>query len=539
MTERHYRYIKDGMDMHYYIMLPDNYDINKKYPLVVNLHGAGTYGMKPEDMPIDSPEMKYYRLRKPECVMLVPLSNFETWSSQQRNLKHLIDVVIDKFNIDVNRVSICGGSMGGFGTWDMITEYPDFFAAASPFCGGGMAWATSRIKDLPIRIYHGDDDALVIPERSIEMFNALKAHNPENGDITLTLIPGAGHNAWEPAYKDGVLEWLISKSRRTFDVYASGCAENSGIYRYKLTDGKLSFVEKYDIDDVMYMKIKRSKLYALLKTPYSCGEGGVLTYDVHKSRLVNKSAIQPAFGKATCHLDVDADMNVYLVNYVDGNVAKINAKTGVTEMSYHKGDGINKPRQDKEHTHQVCFTPDNKYFTVCDLGTDKIHIYNKELTEISYVDAVPGSGPRHIIFNENGKYAYCINELDNTVTVYEYDDGSLTRLDSYDMLPFGYDGLTTAAAIRINGKYLYASTRGHDSITRFEISSDGSTLKYVDNVSCEGKRPRDINISPDGKSLISANEGGNITLFDIENDGSLKYTDTQFELPGALCVIFA
>ena len=96
MNERHYRYIKDGMDIHYYIMLPDNYDINKKYPLIVNLHGAGTYGIKPEDMPIDSPEMKYYRLRKPECVMLVPLSSFETWSSQQRNLKHLIDVVIDK-----------------------------------------------------------------------------------------------------------------------------------------------------------------------------------------------------------------------------------------------------------------------------------------------------------------------------------------------------------------------------------------------------------------------------------------------------------
>lgn len=537
--ERRYRYIKNGMDIVYYIYTPENYDRTKKYPLIVALHGAGTYGSDPTVLET-SPQANAYRSQKPECVMLQPFSPYETWSSQQRNLKTLIDIVCDKYNIDTDRVSICGGSMGGFGTWDMITENPDFFSAAAPICGGGMGWQAPRIGNMPIRIYHGDKDGTVIPERSVEMFNALKAVNPENDEITLTLLENVEHNAWDYAYADDehLFDWLISKKRRAYDVYVSG--EKSGISRYRLENGKMTFVETYPCDGVMYMQIKRGKLYAILRNLLTPLEGGVLTLDINKSRLVNPSAVTPAYGKATCHLIVDNDENVYMVNYLTGNVVKVNPSNGTAMLSYHKGDSVNKPRQDKEHTHQLCFTPDGKYITVCDLGTDTIHIYDLDLVEVSTASAAAGSGPRHIVFSDCGKYAYCINELSNTVTVYEYSDGTLSRLDSYDMLPFGHDGLTTAAAIRICGKYLYTSTRGHDSISRFEITDGGKTLKYIDNTSVEGLRPRDFNISPDGKSLICANEGGegSVTLFDINSDGSLTYTGTHFTQAGALCVIF-
>lgn len=525
------------MDIQYYILTPENYDRKKKYPLVVSLHGAGTYGNDPTVLE-NGPAMTAYRRQKPECVMLVPFSPYETWSSQQRNLKKLIDVVCDKYNIDMLRVSICGGSMGGFGTWDMITENPGFFSAAAPICGGGMAWSADRIKDMPLRIFHGLKDTVVLPSHSEEMYDRLKSLNSESADVELTMYENVEHNAWDEAYASRVFDWLISKQRTAFDVYA--CGEKGGICRYRLADGKMEFAEKYDVGGAMYMQIKRGRMYAVLRSPFAETEGGLVSFDINKSRLVNMSAIAPAHGKATCHLIADNDENVYMVNYLTGNVVKTNVRTGETQVSYHKGEGVNKPRQDKEHTHQLCFTPDGKYITVCDLGTDTIHVYDFDLNEISSVSAVPGSGPRHIVFSECGKYAYCINELDNTVTVYEYSDGSLVRLDSYDMLPFGYDGLTTAAAIRISGKFLYASTRGHDSITRFEISDGGKTLKYVDNTGVHGLRPRDFNISPDGKSLICANEGGegNITLFDIKDDGSLEYTGTEFPLPGALCVVF-
>ncbi len=536
---KQYRLIKNGIDMSYFVMTPDGYDANKKYPLVVALHGAGTYGLTPREALDGSIAYEGYKKFKPETVMLIPLSPYATWSSQLKDLKYLIDLVCDRYNIDMQRVSIVGASMGGYGTWDMVTEYPDFFAAAAPVCGGGKGWASGRIANMPIWIYHGDSDSVVLPQCSQEMYDRIKSINPNNEDLHFTVVENTKHDSWNRAYlQDNVIGWLISHKKKTFDVYVGSQTPDGGIYRYKLTDGELAFCEKYDEAGVSYLEIKRGKMYATVNQE-TTKQGGVVCYDMDRERLKNRSALYNSCGKSCCHIRIDDSRNIYMVNYLDGNVVKLNMDSGETELVYHKGDGINKPRQDKEHTHQIAFTPDGKYFTVCDLGTDTIHVYDFDLTEASTVSAVPGSGPRHIIFAENGKLAYCVNELDNTITVYAYSDGVLTRLDSYDMLPFGYADLTTAAAIRINGKYLYASTRGHDSITRFEIS--GNTLKYVDNTKVEGKRPRDFNISPDGKYLICANEGGedNITLFKILEDGSLVYTGTEFNVPGALCVIFA
>lgn len=536
---KQYRLIKDGIDMSYFVMTPEGYDASKEYPLIVALHGAGTYGQTPDEALECSVAYAGYKKFKPEAVMLKPLSPYATWSSQLKDLKYLIDLVCDRYNIDMTRVSIVGASMGGFGTWDMITEYPDFFAAAAPICGGGKGWASGRIANMPVWIYHGDSDSVVLPQCSKEMYDRIKSINPDNKELHYTVVENTGHDSWNKAYlEDNVFEWLISHKKKTFDVYVGSQTADGGIYRYKLTDGKLTFCEKYDEAGVSYLEIKRGKMYATVNQE-TTKQGGVVCYDMDRERLKNRSALYNSYGKSCCHIRIDDSRNIYMVNYLDGNVVKLNMDSGETELVYHKGEGINKPRQDKEHTHQIAFTPDGKFFTVCDLGTDKIHIYDFDMTEVSTVDAVPGSGPRHIIFAEDGKLAYCVNELDNTVTVYAYSSGVLTRLESYDMLPFGYADLTTAAAIRINGKYLYASTRGHDSITRFEICED--TLKYVDNTKVEGKRPRDFNISPDGKYLICANEGGegNITLFNVLEDGSLEYTGTEFNVPGALCVIFA
>ena len=536
---KQYRLIKNSIDMSYFVVTPDGYDINKKYPLVVALHGTGTFGKTPREAFDSSIAYEGYKKFNPETVMLFPVSPYAAWSSQIKELKYIIDLVCDRYNIDMMRVSIVGGSMGGCGMWNMITEYPHFFAAASPICSREMAWAAERIANMPIWIYHGGNDNVVLPERSEEMYERIVSINPNNKDLHYTVVENTGHDSWNKAYlEDNIIGWLISHKKKTFDVYVGSQTADGGIYRYKLTDGKLTFCEKYDEAGVSYLQIKRNKMYVTVNQELT-KQGGVVCYDMDGERLKNRSALYNSYGKSCCHIQIDDSRNIYMVNYLDGNVVKLNMDSGETELVYHKGDGINKPRQDKEHTHQIAFTPDGKFFAVCDLGTDIIHIYDFDMKEVSKVHAVPGSGPRHILFADDEKLAYCVNELDNTVTVYAYSEGVLTRLESYNMLPFGYPDLTTAAAIRINGKYLYASTRGHDSITRFEICGD--ILKYVDNTKVEGKRPRDFNVSPDGKHLICANEGGegNITLFNILEDGSLEYTGTEFNVPGALCVIFA
>ena len=137
--EKLYRLIKNGMDLSYYVATPENYDESKKYPLIVALHGAGTYGENPEAL-LGNPEYTGYLKFKPQAILLMPHSRFEPWSTQCANLKHVIDLVCESYNVDTLRISICGASMGGYGTWDMIMSYPDFFAAAAPICGGGMRW---------------------------------------------------------------------------------------------------------------------------------------------------------------------------------------------------------------------------------------------------------------------------------------------------------------------------------------------------------------------------------------------------------------
>lgn len=533
--EKLYRYVRQDADLCYYVVTPEHYDAKKSYPLIVALHGAGTYGDDPTVL-LTNPEYLGYKKFSPDAILLMPHSRFEPWSTQIRTVKAVIDLVCDIYPVDMLRISVCGCSMGGYGTWDMLLSYPNFFAAASPMCGGGMAWRADVAADLPIWMYHGDSDSLVLPERSTEMYRRLKACNPDNPELHLTVCENTGHECWERAYlEDNIYGWLISHTRRRFSVYAAGPVSGGGIYRFTLSDGKMTFAEKYDDEGVMYMKIKKGRLYALINQPLGNRYGGVVRYDIHEDRLTLRTPIAATLGRASCHIEVSDDGAVFTANYLTGSVTKLSPE-GLTQCVYHRGEGVNKPRQDKEHTHQIAFTPDGKYFTVCDLGTDTLHIYDLNLCEISQVSAVPGSGPRHVVFSPDGAYAYCVNELDNTVTVYAYADGRLTRLESYDMLPFGYDGLTTAAAVRLCGDYLYASTRGHDSITRFAVQ-DGR-LTYVDNTPVHGTRPRDINISPDGKYLVSANEGGTVTLFAIGADGALTFTGTEFEVPGALCAVF-
>lgn len=532
--EKLYRYIHEQTDISYFVCTPEHYDPHKRYPLIVTLHGAGSLTNDPKVL-LTNPSYLGYKKFAPQAILLLPHSRFATWSGQLRALKEIIDLVCDTYPIDRLRVSITGASMGGFGTWDMLCTYPNFFAAAAPICGGGMAWKSYRIAALPIRMYHGDKDGVVLPARSKEMYDSMKAACPENRELELVVCENTEHDSWNRAYLvDNVYEWLISHTRRRFSVYAAGPAEGGGIYRYTLDGGKLTFEEKYEDAGVMYMQLKRGKLYAVVNEPLGYREGGLVRYDVWEDRLVGRTPIKATFGKASCHVAVDDDGSAYIANYLTGSVTKLEPN-GSTHMVFHSGEGVSKPRQDKEHTHQVAFTPDGRYLTVCDLGTDTIHVYDKNLCEVSTVSAVPGSGPRHLVFSEDGAYAYCANELDNTVTVYAYADGTLKRLDSYDMLPFGYDGLTTAAAVRLYGDNLYVSTRGHDSITRFKVN--GATLTYADNTSVHGKRPRDICLSPDGRSLISANEGGTITLFDVREDGSLAFSGTEYEVPGALSVV--
>ena len=231
-------------------------------------------------------------------------------------------------------------------------------------------------------------------------------------------------------------------------------------------------------------------------------------------------------GIVPCHLSV-IDGDVYTVNYLSGNVVKI-----PDTVSAHSGRGPHPTRQTEAHTHFVSPTPDGKYVLCTDLGIDSIFIYTRNLEKVSVAKVPDGYGARHLAFSDDGKLVYCVNELISSVSVFDYDDGKLAYLDTYDCLP-DFKEKNTAAAIRVNGKYLYISNRGADTITRLEIN--GKTLRLLENTPCGGKNPRDFLVVDD--LVFCTNEFTNdVTVLKLK-DGKPALTDVKLDMPNPLCVI--
>ncbi|MDP4119402.1 MAG: lactonase family protein, partial [Bacillota bacterium] len=292
-----------------------------------------------------------------------------------------------------------------------------------------------------------------------------------------------------------------------YNIYISSCDKNGGIYRYILNEnGTLSFADKMPVDRPMYLVPEGNNLYAPLRESFSDGTSGIASYSVKENgALSDLGEVVSTKGKVACHLAVENGC-IYCVNYVSGSVIKMPDK-----LVTHHGKGINPLRQEAPHTHYVGFTPDNKYVVVTDLGLDKIYFYDKELNYKFDVSVSLGAGVRHLVFSDNGKYMYAVNELSATVCVFSYGD-EINMLGEYNVLPEDFSGENTAAAIRLHNGKLYVSNRGHNSVTCFNIKEDKLEREYI--LPCGGKGPRDFDIF--GDYLVCTNENSdNVTVFDI------------------------
>ncbi len=186
---------------------------SEKPALIIHLHGAGERGNGGDDLEkvllhgfpniVNDQNLKNSVLVMPQC----PEDTF--WVAKIESIRTFIDEMIKEFDVNENRIYICGLSMGGFGTWSTAMAYPDLFAAIAPCCGGGMPWYAKSLK-MPIRAFHGLEDTVVLPNQSIDMANALKDWHP---DFKLTLYEGVGHDSWDKAFSEELLSWLLSKSK--------------------------------------------------------------------------------------------------------------------------------------------------------------------------------------------------------------------------------------------------------------------------------------------------------------------------------------
>ena len=195
----------------YNLSRPVGFAPHRKYPLVIYVHGAGGRGHDPANIGYSYMLERYMEDHELAVMVAAPLCEFDNWYMCFTELVDFIRFAATMDNVDPDRVYLMGASMGGYATWAMLMSVPELFAAAVPICGGGMAWNAYRIKYIPVWTFHGMVDGTVDVSESIRMADALRV---SGGDVKITLLPGVGHNAWEPAmYEYHAIEWLLTHTR--------------------------------------------------------------------------------------------------------------------------------------------------------------------------------------------------------------------------------------------------------------------------------------------------------------------------------------
>ena len=331
--------------------------------------------------------------------------------------------------------------------------------------------------------------------------------------------------------------------------------ESKGVYQFTLdTDNKeLRDVQlAAELENPTYVTVSDDdqNLYAVTKE----GEnGGVTAFSIdEETGELTKLNSQTAAGSPPCHVSVDhLKSNVVTANYHTTNIVSyitnedgsLNPATSVVE---HEGTGPHE-RQEKPHMHFAGFTPDENYVIAIDLGSDRVITYAVEegkLNQAQVFKTAPGSGPRHITFHPNKKFAYVMTELSSEVLVLHYDetDGSFTEQQSIPTIPEDFNETNDGSAIHISsdGQFVYAGNRGHNTIAVYKVDQDTGRLTFIEWTSTEGNWPRDFVLDPSGEFLIATNQKSNtMTLFERDTStGKLSLVQSNVHVPEPVCVKF-
>jgi 6-phosphogluconolactonase len=213
------------------------------------------------------------------------------------------------------------------------------------------------------------------------------------------------------------------------------------------------------------------------------------------------------------------------------------------------GSSVNPGRQEGPHAHSLVVRPGERFAYGCDLGLDKVMIFKFKAAsgtlvsnEPAFAQATPGAGPRHIAFHPNGRWAFVINEMASTITVFSCDavGGALHDLQTVSTLPEGFSGQNTCAEVAVHpsGRFVYGSNRGDDSIAVFGFDPKSGRLAFIERVPTGGKTPRQFEIDPTGRYLLAANQDSNtVIVFRIDPaSGRLQPAGSQVESDNPMCV---
>ncbi len=362
-------------------------------------------------------------------------------------------------------------------------------------------------------------------------------------------------------FGDG-LRVLAAEYRVFVGTYTGG--ESRGIYLFSL-DTSEEKIEAFrlaaEAENPSFLAIhpNRRFLYAVREVSEFEGKasGAVGAYQIRSDGsllLLNQAATG---GGAPCHLFVEAAGSFLLVaNYSGGSVSvfRIGGDGFIgerTEIVQHFGSSRHPRRQRRPHAHSVNLDVGNRYVAVADLGVDKVFVYPLDaamgrllLTKAGAVSLPPGFGPRHFAFHPLGELAFVNGELSSSLASLRWDleEGNLELLDAKSTLPADFAGGNSTAEVRChpNGRFVYVSNRGHDSIAVFGVDEATGRLTAIEREPTQGRTPRHFGISPCGGYLLAANQKSNsVVVFRIDLEtGKLEAAGLKVEMPTPVCVQF-
>ncbi|NQV27510.1 MAG: lactonase family protein [Rhodopirellula sp.] len=280
--------------------------------------------------------------------------------------------------------------------------------------------------------------------------------------------------------------------------------------------------------------------------------------DKGKSTLSFQNAVEIGDGGAA-HVSIDSTGRTILTaQYGAGSTAvfSVNADGSIKERTQilKHGDGSRAVpgRQDAAHAHWTGFSPDERFAFVPDLGMDKVVIYQADTAKSTlephgFGMLPPGAGPRHMKFHTNGKWVYVLNEIDLSVTRFDYDAkaGTMSARETVLTVPkeeLAKEQARSCSEIRVhpNGRFVYAANRGHDTVTVFSVDQSTGELTLVERENVRGATPRNVNLTPDGRWLIAAGQDSHtLAVFAVDGKtGELTYNRSNVSAPSPICVLF-
>ncbi len=281
------------------------------------------------------------------------------------------------------------------------------------------------------------------------------------------------------------------------------------------------------------------------------------SYDIAAASVLGRASSGGAGG---CHVGVSKDGRTVLVaNYGGGSAASFAADAGgrLTEASFVQfppdQHGPVADRQEQSHAHSTLVSPDGDFVFVNDLGLDRIHIFRLDRVTSKLMPNKPdhwaaasGSGPRHLVYHPNGRWIYCIHELNSTIAQLQWNSthGVLTTKNVVSTLPAGTAAPQARACEMVfskDARFLYASNRVHESFAVFSVHAATGALTLIQERLNPGREARHMAVDPSGRWFLSANQfSGDISVFPLDTaTGKLGERSSSVALPGPSCLLFA